>query len=140
MNLKAAVEKHLAAAVDRRDARAEAKALYQLLLQPVALLGQSTRVVIIPDGKLHLVAFDALVDPNDRYVVETHVISYAPSATVYYLLSRPMPSQPTSDGVVGGGRRSLFTSQDSETFVQRYVGSDSSIHPAHRGGRPFHNR
>jgi CHAT domain-containing protein len=91
--LEAAVELHLAAIRSRRDARPEGKALYQLLLQPVTLLAQSKRVVIIPDGKLHLVAFDALVDPNDRYAVETHVISYAPSATVYYLLSRPTAQQ-----------------------------------------------
>ncbi len=107
--LEAAVEMHLTAVRDRRDARAEAKALYQLLLQPVALLGQSRRVVIVPDGKLHLVAFDALVDPNDRYAVETHVISYAPSATVYYLLSRPITPQPTQMALLAvGGARYTF--------------------------------
>ena len=118
--LEAAVGKHLAAIRDRRDARAEAKALYQLLLQPVALMGQSRRVVIIPDGKLHLVAFDALVDPNDRYAVESHVISYAPSATVYYLLSRPVPPQPTQMALlaVGGARYSFLGLADARSVLR----------------------
>ena len=104
--LEPAVALHLAAVRNRRDGRAEAKALYQLLLQPVTLMAQCRRVVIVPDGKLHLVAFEALLDPDGRYVVENHVISYAPSATVYYLLSRPMRS-PTAQMAllaVGGAR------------------------------------
>jgi hypothetical protein len=99
--LESAAESHLAAIRDRRTARAEAKALYELLLQPVALLGQRQRLVIVPDGKLHLVAFDALVDPEDRYVAETHVISYAPSATAYYLLSSPPPNETAQVALLG---------------------------------------
>jgi CHAT domain-containing protein len=89
--IEAAIDTHLAAVRARRDSRAEAKALYHLLLEPVVLLNDSNRVVIIPEGKLHLVPFDALVGPDNRYVLETHVISFAPSATVYCLLSPRMP-------------------------------------------------
>jgi len=121
--LEAAVEQHLAAIRDRRDARAEAKALYQLLLQPVTVLGRSKRVVIIPDGKLHLVAFDALVDPRDRYAVETHVISYAPSATVYYLLSQPIAPQPTQMALLAvGGARYTFPRLGDVSSVLRGLG------------------
>jgi CHAT domain-containing protein len=83
----------MAAIRNRTDSRAEAKALYQLLLEPISLLNESRRVVVIPDGKLHLVPFDALVAPDDRYLLETHIVSFAPSATVYYLLSRRAPAQ-----------------------------------------------
>ena len=31
------------------------------------------------------------IDPNGRYAIETHVISYSPSATAFYLLSEPRP-------------------------------------------------
>ena len=38
----------------------------------MALLGHSTRVVIVPDGKLHLVAFDALLDQGNTIIVIEH--------------------------------------------------------------------
>jgi CHAT domain-containing protein len=129
--LESAVELHLAAIRNRRDGRAEAKALYRLLLQPVALLGHSTRVVIVPDGKLHLVAFDALLDQNDRYVVDTHVISYAPSATVYYLLSRPMPSHTPQMALlaVGGARYNFLGFGDIRSALRGFGMFDPSGPP-----------
>ena len=129
--IESAVELHLAAIRNRRDGRAEAKALYQLLLQPVALLGHSTRVVIVPDGKLHLVAFDALIDQNDRYVVDTHVISYAPSATVYYLLSRPMPSHTPQMALlaVGGAHYNFLGFGDIRSALRGFGMFDPSRPP-----------
>ena len=105
--LESAVDLHLAAMRHQRDGRVEAKTLYRLLLEPVAaLLSQSKRLVIIPDGKLHLLAFDTLLDRLDRYVVETQVISYGPSATAYYLLSTPIPQRSLDARVLGvGGAR-----------------------------------
>lgn len=105
--LESAVDMHLAAMRHQRDGRAEARVLYRLLLEPAAaLLGQSKRLVIVPDGKLHLLAFGALLDPVDRYLVETQVISYAPSATAYYLLSTPIPQGTLHASVLGvGGAR-----------------------------------
>lgn len=85
--LESAAELHLAAIREGRNAHWEGKELYKLLVAPVTLIGQSQRLVIVPDGKLHLVAFEALFDPKDRYIAETHVVSYAPSATAYHLLS-----------------------------------------------------
>src|SRR6185503_5712478 len=66
----------------------EAKQLHSLLLRPV--LGgqaQSKRLTVVPDGKLHLLPFDSLIDSKGRYVLETHTVSVAPSATVYHLLN-----------------------------------------------------
>ncbi|MBV8841583.1 MAG: CHAT domain-containing protein [Bryobacterales bacterium] len=79
------------------------------MLQPIALLNQSKRVVIIPDGELHFVAFEALIDLADRYVVDSRLISYAPSATAYYLLSRPAASSKNEMALlaVGGARYML---------------------------------
>jgi CHAT domain-containing protein len=92
--IEAAVESYLAAVRGRRDSRAESKALYDLLLRPVTLFKESKATLVIPDGELNLVAFDSLIDPEGRYVVDSHVVSYAPSATAYYLLSRPLSSPP----------------------------------------------
>ena len=62
--------------------------LYSLLLRP-ALGGQaqSKRLTVVPDGKLHLLPFDSLIDAKGRYLVETYTVSVAPSATVYHLLN-----------------------------------------------------
>jgi CHAT domain-containing protein len=118
--LESAAESHLVAIRDRRDARAEGKELYELLLRPVALLGQNQRLVIVPDGKLHLVAFGALLDPHGRYVVETHVISYAPSATAHYLLSRTPAPETVQVALLGvGGARYSSPQAEEPLFFLR---------------------
>ena len=55
------------------------------------LLRQNSRLIIVPDGKLNMAALGASIDPNGRFAIETHVISYSPSATAFYLLSEPRP-------------------------------------------------
>jgi DNA polymerase III delta prime subunit len=42
----------------------------------------------IGDGKLHLLPFDALRNAAGSYVLESHTVTYAPSATVLHLLRR----------------------------------------------------
>ncbi|MGH7586851.1 MAG: CHAT domain-containing protein, partial [Gemmatimonadales bacterium] len=62
----------------------------------VALIGPAlgdlganvTRLVIVPDGPLHRVPWDALRLPDDRYAVERFAISLAPSAGVVLALGR----------------------------------------------------
>jgi CHAT domain-containing protein/tetratricopeptide (TPR) repeat protein len=105
--IESVVDLHLTAMRSQQGGRVEARALYRLLLEPAsALLSQSKRLVIVPDGKLHLLPFDALLDAAGRYVVETQVISYAPSATAYYLLSATVSRQSVQASVlsVGGAR------------------------------------
>jgi len=60
----------------------DAGALYDLLIAPIAttIAGRS-RLVIIPDGPLWNVPFQALRGPKG-YLIETAAISYAPSITV----------------------------------------------------------
>jgi len=41
---------------------------------------------VIPDGQLHNLPFECLQDAAGRYLVESHIVSYAPSATALYLL------------------------------------------------------
>jgi len=57
--------------------------LYDLLLKPAAaeLLGKS-RLVIVPDGSLWELPFQALQTPRDRYLIDDHAIFYTPSLTV----------------------------------------------------------
>lgn len=56
--------------------------LYQQLIQPLAAyLQQFPALVIVPDQALHYVPFQALYN-GQAYLLETHTISYTPSATV----------------------------------------------------------
>jgi CHAT domain-containing protein len=60
--------------------------LYSLLLQPILGLESSTRVIIVPDGRLQLLPFGPLTDARGRYLLDSHVVTYAPSATVLHLI------------------------------------------------------
>jgi CHAT domain-containing protein len=88
---KAQIEKQvsvLIAALKRKDtARAEARQLYRALLEPVPEVASAANVIIVRDGVLHSVPFDAFVTRSGAYVLTTKNITYVPSATACYLLS-----------------------------------------------------
>ena len=54
-----------------------------------ALPAGITRLIVVPDGPLHRVAFDALRLPNDSLAVTRWAIGLAPSAAVATILRRP---------------------------------------------------
>jgi CHAT domain-containing protein len=62
--------------------RGPAAALYRKLLGPVAaqLQGRST-VVIVPDGPLWDLPFQALIGPDDAHLIERRTVFYSPSLT-----------------------------------------------------------
>jgi CHAT domain-containing protein len=57
----------------------------------------------IGDGKLHILPFDALKDEKGNYVLESHVVTYAPSATVLDLLRKARSSDPAELNFLGVG-------------------------------------
>lgn len=57
----------------------------------------------IGDGKLHLLPFDGLTDSKGKYVLESHVVTYAPSATVLDLLRKARPSDSVKMSFLGIG-------------------------------------
>jgi CHAT domain-containing protein len=57
----------------------------------------------LPDGKLNLLPFDALRDSEGRYVLESRVVTYAPSATVFYLLREPRSANRLTRNFLGVG-------------------------------------
>jgi CHAT domain-containing protein/Flp pilus assembly protein TadD len=60
----------------------EARELYRLLIKPIETqIGDGKRLCIVPDKALHFLPFAALVDETGRYLVESHRLSYAPSAS-----------------------------------------------------------
>ncbi|MBZ5554598.1 MAG: CHAT domain-containing protein [Acidobacteriia bacterium] len=58
--------------------------LYQELLAPVRKKLHAEHLIVIPHSFLHYLPFHALFD-GERYLVDDFTVSYAPSASVYYL-------------------------------------------------------
>jgi len=66
----------------RKPLRAQASALYRDLYAPLAPHVRYRNLVIVPHGLLHFLPFAALWDVKGRrYLGDSHVLSYAPSAT-----------------------------------------------------------
>jgi CHAT domain-containing protein/Tfp pilus assembly protein PilF len=60
-----------------------ARDLYDLLIKPAAAqLRGKTRLLIVPDDALWELPFQVLRTPRNRYLIDDHAISYAPSLTV----------------------------------------------------------
>ncbi len=57
--------------------------LYHRLLAPLSAIHSVEHLIVVPHGLLHYVPFHALWQ-GDRYLIETHVLSYAPSSTVLH--------------------------------------------------------
>ncbi len=77
--------------------RERARDLYSLLLAPAASeLRGAERLILSPDSILYRLPFEALMAPSadgsERYLVETHAVSYTPSAAVLNNLRRRHPA------------------------------------------------
>ncbi len=72
--------------------------LYDELIGPIRALLQKSNLVVIPHDFLHYVPFHALYD-GERYLIDRFTISYAPSASVYYLSCTKKAAPP---GGLGG--------------------------------------
>ena len=84
--IEASTRKYLAETRARKDDISLAKQLYALLLAPLPLDAAKERLIVVPDGILHLLPLDALHDPTGAFVVQTHAVSYAPASTVLTVL------------------------------------------------------
>src|SRR6266404_3250111 len=81
----------------------EARHLYDLLLGGLPGLQNAKQFIIVRDGQLHLVPFDALVEPSGRYVVECRTVVYAPSATSFFLLRTSANRKSSTRGLLAVG-------------------------------------
>jgi CHAT domain-containing protein len=87
-----AVRQAISAPGPTRDYKAPARKLFETLCAPAAALIQSAnRLVIVPDGDLHYLPFEALIAPNGKFLVESAAITYAPSPSTLNLLNRTRP-------------------------------------------------
>jgi CHAT domain-containing protein len=64
----------------RADVRRLARAMDEKVMQPLrAMLGGVTHLLVSPDGALNLIPFEALVDEQNRYLVERYAFTYLTS-------------------------------------------------------------
>jgi len=74
------------------DIKAEARALDKLLMEPVRpLLKNKNHILLSPDSQLNLIPFTSLVDEQNRFLVETHTITYLTSGRDLLKLQLPTP-------------------------------------------------
>jgi CHAT domain-containing protein len=78
-------EKYRCAIRKRKEDLGTGEKLFTDLLAPIKEYADKPTLIIVPDGKLHLLPFSALVT-NGKYVVATHEIATVPSGTVLTLL------------------------------------------------------
>jgi CHAT domain-containing protein/Tfp pilus assembly protein PilF len=139
-------------------------ALYQYLIQPVETrLAGFTNLVIIPNGSLHFLPFQALRDRKGEYLVQRYNIIYEPSAGVYILCNERQAAKGSrflgfalSEVSVGGkaglpgtgeelkkilelfpDNLSAFGAKGSETFVKKNATKFNFIHFATHGSYNF---
>jgi CHAT domain-containing protein len=64
------------------DFQQSARDLYELLIRPADdQVGLKTKLVVVPDGVLWRLPFEALQPQQDHYVIDQMLVSYAPSLT-----------------------------------------------------------
>ena len=107
---------------EKAGASSTAKDLRDAILQPIPEWQVAQRLVIVPDGKLHLLPFDALFDERAR---QSRIVSTAPSANVFVLLrKRRSPATPQRallgvggvpyDRMFGSGKPAVGNSRSDE--------------------------
>ena len=82
------------------DTGGNGQELYSQLVAPV-IHPDTTSLIVVPDGPLHLVPFSALQDSKGAYLMESLTISAAPSGTIYQMLSRARRKQVASKPFLG---------------------------------------
>jgi hypothetical protein len=84
--------------------QAPGQALARLVLPKLKGLAGARRLMIVPHGSLHYLPFETLPDEAGRFLIESHAVSYAPSASsLAYLHARPV--LPPGDVVAVGNPR-----------------------------------
>jgi CHAT domain-containing protein len=94
-------------------------ALYKTAVEPAATMIGTKRLLIIADGALNYVPFEALVKASDGsadyaslpYLITTNEIVYAPSASVIAVIRKQASVRPTSKNVLVIGDP-VFSSND----------------------------
>lgn len=87
-----------------------ARELYSILLDPIPTLAGKTHFIIVPDGKIYFLPFDALEDGNSQFLIKSVIVTYVPSASVREILKARRPSHLPTRAFLGVGDVAYDTS------------------------------
>jgi len=124
---RAVIQKQVEALLDKvrsgEEGSAEARTLAELLLPQLPDVEASKRIIISPDGDLHQLPFELLVDQAGHRLLESHIISYTPSGSVLTLLrnQKPAPEPPLTALAVSASPAGADVQPASIGAVQRSV-------------------
>ncbi len=99
--------------LQNRQGAQVARSLYDLLLAPIPGFDRKMRIMIIPDGLLHLLPFEAMLTPSGRILLDSHLIDYSPSSTVMFLLRKMAANRKGSGRFLGVGDARLPSADES---------------------------
>ena len=130
-SLQAPVARFVALLESGQPADALAGSLGETVLGPAAELAAGiSRLIVVPDGPLHRIPFDALRLPDGRLAVERWALGIAPSAAVATVLRRPRAAPSAEEPRVLALGDPAFASERSggllregETFRGAYAAS-----------------
>lgn len=97
LSLLTAPPNHLYVDRDLAKLREQSQALFSMLFGGLSShIESGDRLIIVPDGLLHYLPFETLVQ-NDRYLIEDHEVGYTPSASVLVQLQDARNRNETGD-------------------------------------------
>jgi CHAT domain-containing protein/Tfp pilus assembly protein PilF len=106
------------------DIRPAARRIFQEILFPLreSWLGSKKKLIIVPDGILYFLPFEALIDESwrggNQYLIEHYEISYMPSATTLKWLAASPASKNPAEGLLALG---------DPDYVKRGDGEEGSL-------------
>lgn len=101
--IAALVKRYLASIAQGKNDAIDARRLYSLLVAPVPPSLRPERLMVVPDGALDELPFESLQDSAGHYVLQSHIISYAPSITVLCYLRNRKPAHEPEMAFLGIG-------------------------------------
>jgi CHAT domain-containing protein len=110
--IDATVSTYLKAVKSKQDSSSAAKSLYDLLIAPVHT-DNVDDILIVRDGVLNLVPFDAVVSPQGGYLGDNSVVSYLPSAGSVYLFAHQSHGPTAQKNLFAVGNVPYTRSSDS---------------------------
>lgn len=82
-NLPSLIAKFQKSLTKRTSVKNISKKIYSQLIQPINKSLQN-ELIIIPDEQLSYIPFEALLDKNNKYLIENNIISYSGSLSLFY--------------------------------------------------------
>lgn len=107
----------------------DGKEIYDKLLKPLNL--SAKQLIIVPDGMLWKIPFQALSADGERYLIEEKTVSYAPSVSILLeQLKNPKPQRQTLQA---------FANSSFDNRILRYANAEATEVAEIYGSTPFLN-